>query len=692
MNDKIRPEHLKLQAIVFVRQSSPTQVRNHPESARRQRALQQRAEALGWPAERIRILDEDQGKSAGSLHGREAFDEMARGVIQGRVGIIFAVDVARWARDTVASTTLVRECVFANVLLADEQTIYDPNDPHDHVLLGIQGALAEYELRILRRRMLGCWWSKARRGEIFTAVPTGYIDVPGQGLQKHPDLRVQRSLDRLFLKFREMPSVMKLCQWYLDHEEPLPYVAHGDDPHHVQWLPANYKRLLWMLKNPAYAGAYVLGRTKTLVERDERGERVRRRCSMPSEKWEVLVKDCFAAYIGWEQYEENVTKIRKAATMHGAASRAASQRGSALLGGLLRCRRCGHTFTVHYERSGQSRYVCRGGREGRERGKPCLSFSGRHFEPCVSEAILEAVRPASVEATLRAAQLSRQNVEQQRQRLLDELQQRQYEADRARRQYERVEPENRLVAAELERRWNEALAQATTVQTRLECFDRDQKAFADQTDLQGLEDLGSRLDRVWDAPSSDITIKKEILRLLVEEVVVDVDKTGGKIDAWIHFKGGHHVPLSVPYRPHRGRPRTLDAKAAIAALRAVCDDRTLATVLNRHGLPCGKGRWTAKAVRAFRESHGIAPFDAADKQRRGLLCQEDAAAALGISPMSAHRLVTRGVLPAEQLAAGMPCIIRKTDLTLPKVQAAVHRIVSNLPRPLPADPKQLKLF
>jgi DNA invertase Pin-like site-specific DNA recombinase len=692
MNEKIQPRHFQRLAVVYVRQSSPTQVRNNRESPIRQRALQKRARELGWPADQILVLQEEQAKSASSTCGRHAYRQLAEAVVEDRVGIILAVEVGRWSRDSAAWQLLLRDCMFADVLLADEHKIYDPNDAHDHVFLGIQGALAEYELRIIRQRMLDCWWAKAQRGQVFTCIPTGYVEVRGQGLDKHPDRRVQHSLDRLFRRFGEMPSVLKLCQWYLEHDEPLPYVAHGDDPNQVQWLPANYKRLLWMFKNPAYTGAYVIGRTKTVVERNEEGELVRRRRSLRPDGWQVIEKDRFPAYISWQQYEENVTKIQKAATMHGDASRAAVQRGAGLLSGLLRCGRCGCPVWVRYEHTGQPRYVCYGGPRSRERGKRCLSFSGRYIEPLFSQTILEVVRPAGIAAAQRATELARQDDQQQRQRLLDELQQRQYETERARRQYDRVEPENRLVAGELERRWNEALGQATATQRRLQTFEQQSNPLPNEDEQRRLMELGQRLERVWDAETCDVTIKKQIVRLLVEEVIVDLDESRDEVELWIHWMGGHHTSLSAPRAGRRGYSRRAEAKAAISELRTAYDDRAMARILNRHGVPCGRDRWTAQSVRRFRQRHGIAPFDAEEKTRRGLLSQEEAAQVLGISPMSVHRLVQRGILPVEQPAPGMPCIIRQTDLALPEVHEAVHRIQSNLPRPLPDDPNQLKLF
>ena len=692
MNDKIQAHHLQRLAAVYVRQSSPAQLRNNQESRRRQRALKERARELGWPAERVLVLEEDQGRTASSTHGRRAYRELAEKVVDGRVGVILAVEVSRWARDNAAWQLLLRDCIFANVLLADEQKVYDANDPHDRVMLGIQGVLAEYELGLLRRRMQECWWEKAKRAEMFTSIATGYVEVRGQGLHKHPNQRVQHSLDRMFQRFEQVPSVMKLCQWYLEHEEPLPYVAHGDDPHHVQWLPANYSRLLWMLKNPAYTGAYVLGRTHTVVRRCEDGELVRRRHLVLPEQWELVEKERFPAYISWEQYERNVAKIQRNATMKGDASQAAPQRGAALLAGLLRCGRCGRRLVVHDDRCGAPRYVCREGWRGREQRLQRLSLSGRRLDPLFSQVLLEALRPAAVAAARRAAELGDQEYRQQQQRLSEELQQREYEAERARRQYDRVEPENRLVAMELEQRWNGALSEVAAVRSRLEEFQKRKDSPLSEAEVGRLLSLGRRLETVWDADETAMTIKKQIVRLLVEEVIVQPGESRDTVELWIHWTGGHHTPLTVPRVGRPGRGQAAEAKLAIGVLRAVCDDAGLAHALNRNGVRCGSETWTAESVRRFRERHGIAAFDAAQKESQGLLTGEEAARVLGISTMSVHRLVERRILPAEQPAPGFPFVIRQNDLSRLEVQEAVRRIQLSLPRPLPDDPNQLKMF
>ena len=692
MSDKIQPHHLNRLAIVYIRQSSPRQVLNNKESRARQRELSKRAKGLGWTDEKIVVLEEEKAQTASSTTDRSAYRKTSELVCQKRVGIILAVEVSRWSRDSVAWQLLLRDCVYSGVLLSNEHMVYDPHDPGDHASLGIQGVLAEYELRMIRDRMLVCWWQKARRGEIFPGIGTGYVVIPGKGLEKHPNARVRNSLDRLFQKFNELPSALKLCQWYRKHGKTLPLVDRGDDPRNVKWVPAHYKRILRILKNPVYAGAYVVGRTETFLQRTDEGEFVRRRRVLPLDQWKVLEKDRHPGYISWDQYERNLTKIQGNSFMSGNSSQETPRRGSSLLSGLMRCARCTNHLHIARDSSGRVRYVCKGGRRQRERGKPCLSFSSRHVDPMFAENLLDVVRPAGIEAARHAGQLCREEYEAERQSMLDELRQVEYEAQRAQRQYDRVEPENRLVATQLETRWNESLAALADARTRLARFDEDSQPMPSNEQLEQLGSLGKRLERVWFCTDTDVAIKKQIASLLVREIIADVDTERNEVSLWIHWRGGHHTELVAPRGARRGHTATVKAKMAISTLRAVCDDTGIAHALNRNGVYCDLNRWTAASVHAFRDRHGIRPFDKAEKQSQGLLSQEEAAQKLGISPMSVHRLVRSRILAAEQPSAGMPTIIREADLAIPEVQAAVHQIRSNLPRPLPADPNQRKLF
>lgn len=693
MNETIQRQHQSRLAVVYVRQSSPTQVRNNLESPLRQRALAQRAEQLGWPVSQVLVIQEERARSGGSTEGRDAYRQLCALVAGQRVGLILAVEVSRWARDSLAWQLLLRDCMFDGVLLADEYRLYDPNDAHDHVLLGIQGVLAEHELRQIRERTIECWWNKARRHEPISAIPTGVVEVEGK-LEKHPHRRVRRSFERLFAKFNECSSVIELCRWYLERNELLPFVAHGDGPQDVQWQPATYKRLLGILKNPTYAGAYVIGRRATIQVRNEQGEIVSRRRSVVRDQWKVIERQHFEGYITWQQYDQNMAKIEK--NTWGKENTGAARGGSSLLSGLLRCARCGSSLHVHYHRS-QPSYVCRGGARQRERGKACLTFSGQTVESLFSQLVLEVVRPAALAAARQAAARLHEQSQQDRQTLLDQLEQLDYEAERARRQYDRVEPENRLVADELERRWNEALQATSAQRARLQAFDRQHPPTPPDESFQSWF-TPSRLEEVWYAPSSVTSLKKQIVDLLVREVMVELCESGDEVHLWIHWQGGHHTLLSAPRRARRGGGQQTEAKQIISVLRSVSDDANIARTLNRHGIgmPNKKdgqsSNWTAKSVRQFRERYAIAPFDAAEKSRRGLLTGDEAGRRLGISAMSVHRLITTGILPAEKPGRGLPCIILARDLQLPDVQNAAQRIHASLPRPLTENPKQQKLF
>jgi DNA invertase Pin-like site-specific DNA recombinase len=692
VNGKIQPHHLTRLAVVYVRQSSPTQTRNNLESPERQRALAKRGEELGWPPTQVLVIEEGRARSGSSTEGRSDYRRVCELIAKQQVGIILAVDVSRWARDNVVWQWLLRDCIFENVLLGDEHQVYDPNDSHDHVMLGIQGVLAEHELRRIRERTIECWWSKARRHEMFPAIPTGMVLVEGK-LEKHPNRRVRRSLERLFAKFNECCSVVELCRWYLTHKELLPYVAHGDDPQHVRWQSPSYKRLLITLKNPTYAGAYVIGRKQTIQVRNEHGEIVRRRRDVNREQWKVVQREHFEGYITWQQYEANMAKIQRNARQTKSAG--VARRGISLLSGLLRCARCGSSFHVHYHRSHPS-YVCRGGARQRERGKACLTFSGRTAEWLFSEMVMEAVRPAALVASREAAIQMRAHLQQDRQVLLDQLAQLEYETDRARRQFDLVEPENRLVAATLERRWNEALQSANAQRARLDQFDKEHSVPSGESLEFWFEP--NRLEEVWRCESSDASLKKQIVDLLVREVVVEPSESGDKVQLWIHWQGGHHTQVMAPRRARSGVSQRSEAKQLISALSCVSDDASIARALNRNGIEMPKTKsdrisnWTAKSVKQFRDRHAIAAFDATEKLRRGLLTGEEASRRLGVSAMSIHRLVAAGILPAEQIRSGLPCIIEAIALELPEVQQAAQRIQCNLRRPLTDNSSQHKLF
>jgi len=691
MSDKIKRTHLERDAFVYVRQSTAHQVQHNVESQARQRGLRERAQNLGWVGARVHVIEDDLGQTGASTQGRPGYQRLMDAVCQRRAGAIFSIEASRLARNNADWARLVELCRHQQVLLADDERVYDPSHPDDRVLLGLQGTLAEYEWDVLRRRAQEALRVKAQRGELYTCVATGYVPTHDGGLDKHPDLRVQHGLELVFSRFDQANSVRQLYGMFCQEDVLLPLVPHGQDLTHVQWRRPTYQRLLDMLKNPIYAGAYARGRTQTEVHvspdaqvRKTSGHRV------PRAEWSVLIRDHHPGYITWDQYERNLDKIGHNANMRGQMVKRAVQRGESLLAGLLRCARCGRVLLVRYS-DHQARYTCQGPTSDRHRSA-CLCFAARDVDARVSQEVLDVVQPAGVQAAVRAAQLLAQQHAQRRQALADQLEQTRYDADRAFQQYDRIEPQNRLVAAELERRWNEKLARAAEVQARLATFDEQCPAPTGR-DVNALHELGANLRRVWCDPEADMAIKKRIVRTLIEGIVVDLAQDGHAICLTLHWSGGAHTDLCVPTWRRQREQHTAQLDEIVASLRRVMSDEALARELNRHGLCTATGKtWTPQRVGGFRRSRGIPAFRAQDKAAAGLLLQSEAATQAGVSAMSIHRLIQRGILPAEQCRVGLACIIHESDLSKPEVVAAIAAIKRGNTPPLPGSGDQPHLF
>lgn len=693
MSEKIKPHHLQRLALVYVRLSSPGQVERNIESLQRQAALKKRAVSLGWPEERVRIIDSDLGITGKTTLGRQGYHELLEAIVKGEVGLILSIDAGRFGRNNAKWHALLEECIYSDVLVANDEHVYDPKDRHDLLQLGLQGVLADFEGRTLQHRMQECWWQKARRGEMNHRYPPGYISHPKARLEKHPNRRVQHALELLFAAADRFPSARKLTHWLVEEEYRLPVVEDLQRPLEISWVKSTYGRILAILKNPRYTGTYVIGETRTVIERTAEGPR-RKRISVPREQWEVVLPNHHPAYITQEQYEKNLAKILENTTQKGDRVKGAPQEGESLMAGLLHCKRCGHKMQVRCRGEREVSYRCVNGgkrRDGFARG--CFDFAARRPDQRFAEAILHVVRPAGIEAALQAETLLAQEHQSRRQTFVDTLEQYRYEAERARRQYDRVEPENRLVAAELETQWNEALKMLKAQEARLADFDQKPREVPTPEQRRELRELGAHLDRAWYHPQASMAYKKQIVRHLVEQIWVDIDEARDEIVLLIHWKGGHHTELreSRRYRKKRNPPQNL--KAILESLRKVLDDKAMANALNRAEIPTERGEcWTTAKVKAFRQRHQIRAFDEAEKKEHGWLTQEETATRLAISPMSVHRLVQWRILPAEQPLPGLPSIILTSALVGEEVKKAVKQIQRNLNRPLPEDPNQLSLW
>lgn len=680
--NKISTEHLARQAHIYIRQSTPYQVKHNVESKRRQYGLADRAQQLGWSE--VTIIDEDQGHS-GSGTLRSGFEQLLVNVCSGNVGAVFCIEGSRLARNGREWHTLLDFCALVNTLLIDEEGIYDPRLPNDRLLLGMKGTIAEMELSTLRQRAQGALDEKAKRGELHTTVATGYVRTGSNRLEKDPDLRIRDAIALVFRKFRELGSIRQVMIWIRQEHIELPVIINGENERKIIWQVPVYNTLRHILTNPVYAGTYVHGRSKTVARIENGRKRLIRQRVRAQQDWKVLLVQHHEGYISWDEYQSNQAMIAQNANRKGSLVQGAVKQGKALLSGLLRCGRCGRRLQAGYSgtRSNVIHYDCRGAGQG---DGWCLSFGGLRVDERVSEEVLCCLEPLGIEASLKAIEqecaASHGRIHQKELA----LQQASYEVAHARRQYDAVDPDNRLVAAELERRWNETLKKETLLQQELRQL---REAPSDQLSTTGKEELlrlGMDLPRLWNHPLSSPEIKKRILRTVLKEIVVNVSG-GDTIHLVLHWQGGSHTELRIAKnRPGHHRWTTdADTVELVQHLARVLPDESIAAVLNRlhkrtaHGHP-----WTAGRVCAFRSDHAIPVYRKGEREARGELTLEEAAAALNVSRMTVLRMIRSKLLPATKACIGAPWLIRKEDLQLRQEQ------LKNVPRT--ADPNQLDMY
>lgn len=695
MSEKIKPQHQQRLAVVYIRQSSPGQVKHHPESYRVQKKLCERAASLGWTDAKTKIIEGDQGTSAKTPQTRDDFNTLLQMVRDRQVGIVFGFDVARLARNSLDWNWLTHWCAMHGTLLGDQHQVYDPALPQDSLVLGIQGVLAVHELNSIHQRLQAALEEKASRGELHHGVPRGYVVVEGMHLRKHPDRRVQQAIQRMFDKFDTCSSVSALLSWLWQQHIQLPRSPVSGDGTQVAWVDANYRCLIDVLKNPKYAGIYVYPRYRqeTSVLPCAKVQKTRR-LSRPDE-WEVVRKGQHPAYITPEQYQANQQKIAMNAQRF-TASRGAVNRGSSLLAGLVECHRCGHKMQVHYSSTGRASYDCRNGRRQRDRtqdGDPhgCFRFSADALERQLSEQILYAVSPAGVGAAELAAQRMAAERDARRSAMVDQLEQVRYDADLSRRRLENVDPAKRLVFDTLTAEWEVCLQAVADAESALLEFDRDDPPRPTAEERARWNELGTRLEEVWYAPEADGRLKQHVVRLLIEHVYADLDEDRDEVVLWLKWSGGHHTELRSSRRATSiGKGAALSS--LLETLRKILDDESISRALNRAGVPTASGKtWTKQGVSQARRRLGIANFDARLKASEGWLTQSEAATYLGISPMSVNRLIQQDILPADG-EPRLPQVIRRSDLESKAIQAAACRIKSHGNAPLPKNPNQRTLF
>ena len=689
----IDPEYLDRTAFVYLRQSSHGQVRKNQEGQHRQRRMVEQVQRLGWPPARIVLLDADTGRTGSSQHGREDLQRLFEAVATGRAGLVAACELSRLIRDNQDWAHLVRLCRFKNVLLADENRVYDAREPQDRMVLGIQGAFNEFELSMIIDRMQKCLREKARRGEQYDAFSPGYICRQGHLLEKHPDERVQRSVEKIFRDFEQCTSVRQLYLKLWKEKFQLFVVPHGRDWRDVVPKMPRYYQILEMLRHPVYAGIYVRGRCKAFADLDEHGHKRTRYRRVPREAWDVFIADHHEAYISRETLERNVKKIEANANTRSQASKGAPGNGPSVLAGVLRCRRCGCRLRPQYSSQGV-RYVCFGVRKQREQGgAKCFSFSARTFETHIIDEILEVVGPAGLAATECATVQLREQYATQRQLVVDRLAAAREAEQRAEREYKRTDVTYVSVRQKLAQEWEAALARVQQEQACLRSFDETQPLWPTSVQREQLAQLGENVRRVWEHPRATMSLKQQLVRVLIEEIIVDIDETRDEVVFLIHWSGGCHTEWREPRKTRSARLPRQELRDAVLTLRKVLDDASMASLLNREGIrTLSLKTWTASRIQQYRQREAIPEFSDQEKASSGWMTQAETATCLQISPMSVHRLVRAGILPAEQPHRGLPMVISRASLEEELVQRAVQAVKSGHPRPLPDDPRQRKLF
>jgi excisionase family DNA binding protein len=670
-SDALPAALLQRKAVVYIRQSTQAQVQTHTESRRRQYELVDVARARGF--RQVEVIDDDLGRSASGTVARPGFDRLVAWLCAGEVGAVLCFDASRLARNGRDWHHLLELCGLVEARVIDMDGVYDPCRPNDRLLLGMKGSISEFELGVLRSRMLDAARSKARRGELRIPVPIGYTWHREAGLGLDPDLRIQEVIRLIFVRFRECGSARQVLLRMSAEHVHFPRPSDGKRMIAFEWRSIRYCNVISVLKNPFYAGAYAYGKSEKRTVLVDGHARKSYGHHKPLEQCEVLLKDHHEGYIEWTEFERNQALL--AANTYGKVGGVKSGRGGrALLAGLLTCGRCGRRLPVVYAGNAPGRPVYRCDRPNLMLGLPrCLGFGGSRIDAAISTELLQVVEPMAIEAALQAERMHMETRTEQRRIAELELQQAEYEASLAERRYAACDPDNRLIAAQLEKSWEAALRRVQACQARLEqAVSPDPTAAA--PDFAGLAD---DLNAAWNAPGVTMRTRQRLTRALITDIIADVDEATREVVLTIHWRGGQHSQLRVR-KPKTGEHGCRTSEEALAIMRSMAtrwSDEDIAASLNRMGMRTGQGKtWTAHRVSSLRRVHGIHAYRSAEKNGEWLTMSE-AAAKLGVTNHAVRRLIKGGILAAEQVVTGAPYQIRATDLQSDSISASLARKV-----------------
>ena len=661
---KIKPTHTQRAAFIYVRQSTPSQVEHNRESTARQYALAERACQLGWSHPQVVIIDEDLGLSGSSTAKRSGFTRMTSEVALGQVGIILGLEVSRLARNNADWYRLLELCGLTDTLIGDSDGVYHPALFNDRLLLGLKGTMSEAELHIIRARLEGGIRNKAARGELRRGLPVGFVwgEADGEVLF-HPDAAVTGALRTVFERFAEFGSARRVWLWF--RSEALSFPLQDGPQGQIRWVTPTYTAIHHILTNPVYAGAYTYGKTRCERYVDEHGTVKKRIRHLPLEQWAVLIPNHHPGFIDWATFQSNQARLDSNTRPRPHQEGGALREGSALLQGLATCGHCGRRLHTHYRgRNSTPGYHCAGKDIVNGRGVYCFNVGGLAIDRAVANAFLAAVTPAAVEATLLTVQQLQSHHDAALAQWRLEIERLRYEAERVERRYRAVEPENRLVARGLETEWEKRLRDLAAAEAELRRREQQQPTSINPEQLKRLRALGADLREVWNAATTTDRDRKELLRTLLEEVMLDVKRAEGQAHLTLRWRGGAITTLDVPvprFRPMG--PRTdEDTISLLRRLAALYPDEVIAGILNRQGRKTAMGeRFTANQVGSLRRYRNILRFQPSAQPPEGELATiRKAAPILGVNTSTIHRWLNDGFIAGEQVTPGAPWQIRLT--------------------------------
>ena len=664
-HSKITASHLRRSAFIYVRQSTSAQVEHNCESTKRQYHLVEHAVEMGWQRDQIQVIDEDLGVSGSGLVKRSGFAEMTAQVALGHTGIVIGLEVSRLARNNADWYRLLDLCGATDTLIGDADGVYHPGLYNDRLVLGLKGTMSEAELHVLRARLEGGIRNKAARGELRRGLPVGLVWGEGDGeVLLHPDEAIVGAIRSVFERFAEMGSARQVWLWFRAEQLLFPLQSNCYDE--IRWVTPTYTKIHQVLTNPVYAGAYVYGKSRQERYVDGTGKVRKRLRRLPRSEWGIVIHDHHPGFIDWDTFEANQNRIAQNIRPRRHEPGGAVREGAALLQGIATCGRCGRKLVVYYSgRNATPGYHCPGNTIVNGRGEYCLRIGGRRIDTAVASALLAALAPAGLEASLLAAEQLEADHDTALDQWRRQVERARYEAQRAERRYRAVDPDNRLVARGLETEWEKCLRALNDAEAETARREQQRPRKLSAEERVAILALGADLERVWSAEATTDRDRKELMRTLLEEVIIAFDRDKKLAHLTLRWRGGLISDLDVDLPSARQAPNRTneDTVELIRRLATHYPDPVIAGILNRQGRKTATGlRFTANRVCNLRTHWDISRFEPTTEPSKGELVNvREASKFLGVAPSTLHRHLNDGIIAGEQLTPGAPWQIRMTD-------------------------------